>query len=277
MKSMLKRLLPPLLILFGLVTGLVIYVQDKDRRHNLQYYFIKNNIINLNISRVDHKLKEGIYFVVGEVSSRYPVEDPLFLAPLNFLAIQRKVETYQWQEISVSGSEKKNYQLIWSEETIDSRGFVVQGEYLNPTPLLKSAEFYNRESYVENYSAKEVIKWGSTLNYKPLLLANFSEKLKIKDSQLAQEFRSLHRRIDGVHLYFEKVPGLSSVGDVRISWQVLEPGIFSIISSKHLDVLVKIPMPDNSYLGIFKKGHHTMEELLLPIKVKKNLWELLLH
>ncbi len=197
----------------------------------LYFYFSQSNLSrsleNARITRVGEPIKEeGLYIARGRLEARRPAAIPGIIGPEgNYLAIHFKVEVFQRHEDShrPGNHTKVNYSYsdVFSEKPADA--------------------FYNDK--VENPNPKQwPIDHKSTFAMGSDLV--FKNGLKLDEKELARKWnlfkqRYLLERIDftppevanrtprrvraGVYL-LERVPGKTSIGDIRLSLSGLSAG-----------------------------------------------------
>lgn len=142
---------------------------------------------------------------LGQVESTLSVEDPIFGFSTSALALERHVEMMQWQRDGQGA-----YATQWSAARIDSSGF--DQKHANPTELPFNGErWWTRDARLDGQPVS------------PDLLAvldawqPFAPDLRQLPPNLAASFQP-----DGQWLSTSQDPKHPAVGDVRLSWRILE-------------------------------------------------------
>ena len=200
----------------------------------------------------------------GTATTEELLSDPQFGVELKAMRLQRKVEMYQWVEHKKTETRDKvgggtqttttySYDRRWQEGRESSEGFKESGGHENP-PLR-----YASQSSVTSRATLGSFKLNSSLIEKrmsswkdhPVELQAAVAKLDAAEAQ--------HFKMDGSRLYYSAVLPMASepqVGDLRIAFQVVEPGEVSVLSKQN-----------NSELSPFKTSNGELIEHLMIGKV----------
>jgi hypothetical protein len=146
----------------------------------------------------------------GQIESTMPVEDPIFGFSTRALALERHVEMLQWQRDA-----KGAYATQWSAAQIDSSGF--DKAHANPPELPFNGErWWTRDARLDGHPVS------------PDLLAAldawqpYAPDLRQLPPNLAASFAFDNGGPGGKWLSTSQDPKHPAVGDVRLSWRVLE-------------------------------------------------------
>lgn len=170
--------------------------------------------ITINASLPDRANNGQLVVAEGVLSSDETLGDE-YILPGKYIVLRRRVEMYQWRE--VKGSEGVNYELGWYEGENDSFKFQVQAGHENP--LLKILPEKKRVSSVrfsgfDGTTITDSIGTLTPLTLDPGVLVDKGAELN--------DNKQLIRR--------SSVAGPPSLGDMRLSYEVLPQGDYTIVA-----------------------------------------------
>jgi hypothetical protein len=188
-------------------------------------------VVSVPSGKVDPVNEGKLVHVTGEALTAEPISDPEFGVSLAALRLNRRVEMYQWSETRsgghVVGNTRTpvtyNYSENWEPTLIDSTFFRERASHRNPHLMP-----------VNNFSwmAGKVTLGAFTLSSAQVKLMNKFEDLHVSEKDAALLPPAMAGRVklaNGLY-YMGWNPDLPSVGDTRITFQVVRPGTFSIIA-----------------------------------------------
>lgn len=150
------------------------------------------------------------------------------------LVMKRTVEMYQWQEKSDTKRNKKiggreettvdySYKMTWAKGRIDSSKFKQSQKHSNPSLPISSA----------SWTATPILVGAFTLSNDLVnKLQDFAPLQIDQDSKLPQKIADRALKRENNILYLAKDPQSPQLGDVRISYQVVQPTAVSIVSQQ---------------------------------------------
>jgi hypothetical protein len=199
--------------------------------------------------------------------SGYPMvnaarRDDLFeIVAVNAIKLRRVVSMYQWQE---EISKDPTYYQMWSKQHIDSSQFIEPREHLNPPKLV----------------AEKTVIAGQVKLGDFMLSANLIEKMEpyqkflIMDSSFWQVQENLRSFLQGKKLHFEEESyyvGQDSahpqIGDLQISFEIVQPGIISIIAKQANSSLIPYQTQTGDEIEFFEYGTVSAEKMFRNKKI----------
>ena len=168
--------------------------------------------------------------VTGRATTAEVIVDPEFDVAVNAIKLIRKVEMYQWKETTKRKTRKKlgggkktvktySYSKTWSSNLISSSTFKRPGGHHNPDSMpYRSREFVAAKVILGDFelSRSLVEKIGRTT---PLSVADLADIEGISDA-------SYH----GNSIYIGNDPASPQIGDIRITYRIVEPTDVSVVS-----------------------------------------------
>jgi hypothetical protein len=172
------------------------------------------------------------------------------------LALRRRVEMYQWvekqdkrKEKQVGGGERTiteyRYEKRWEDEAIDSSRFERRSGHENPGSFpYRDADWRASDVRVGAYAlapelVREIDGWERVATEKVVLPPN-----------LAASFRA-----DGSWFTTSQERGSPAVGDVRVRFDSIPAGTFSIVAAQRANTLLPHRNGDDE-LAIIERGAH---------------------
>ena len=223
------------------------------------------SVVMADAAKVDKGNEGKLVHVVGDIKVNETLTDDTFKMSANGLALDRKVEMYQWKQNEKSSSQKKaggkkvkkkeyTYEEVWSSTLLKS------GDYKDKTKVNPGSMPYESESFsAENASLGAYKLTASTMGG-----LGASEELDVTDADLKKMPQALQtgaKLNDGV-IYIGKDPLKPQIGDVRISFVVRKPGKATVISGQYGDELKAFRHKKlNDPLVLTSNGSKTAEEL----------------
>jgi hypothetical protein len=191
-------------------------------------------VIDISAEKMDPANDGKLVHVTGDAVTTAGVSDPIFEISAVALTLHRNVEMYQWKETE-SSEEKKNlggstetvttykYEKDWSGGVIDSSKFKHPQDHANPESMIADSC---------TFTAGDVTLGAFKLP--KLLVEEMSGEEPITPT--AEDFAKLPEslkskaQLTASGLYFGKDPAAAAIGDQRVSFEVLKPGVFSILA-----------------------------------------------
>jgi hypothetical protein len=174
-----------------------------------------NRAVAIEAASPDRKYNGKLVVADSKLMSEEQLGDD-YIAPGNYLVLRRRVEMYQWIE-DTSAPGETAYRLGWSEGEINSFGFKEPSGHENP--LLKISPEFKRASSVRfgGFDGSLIARHISTLE--PLSLT--PEVLADRNAEVIEN-KLIIRRTRGA--------GEPHLGDMRLSYEVLPSGEYTVIS-----------------------------------------------
>ncbi|MBK1720148.1 TMEM43 family protein [Thiocystis violacea] len=186
----------------------------------------RKTVVAVESDRLDPAREGQLIHIAGLATTEEVLSDPLFDLSLSAIKLRRQVEMYQWVEESrstttknVGGSETTettyDYRRNWSERWIDSSRFKHPADHANPPSM----------PYASETKQASRVKVGA-FNLAPVFVTQINpfQALPITQKGRVPEGFELHG--GG---YYQGSPTAPRVGDLRVSFSVVEPSQVSLI------------------------------------------------
>jgi hypothetical protein len=228
-------------VIFGLVLffGALVLLFWNEGRAVERYKTLKEgggSVVSIAADRVDQGNEGKLVHVSGRAESGGVVVDPEFAVRAKAIKIIRSVEMYQWAENSRSETRKKlgggeetvttyTYEKRWSERRIDSSGFKQPEGHGNPQMPYQS----------ETFVAPEVRLGAFRLPRFLVDQINVSRPLQLSDDVVAQAKFPPRAKRHETGLYLGFSADSPQLGDIRVSYSVVEDTEVSLAAEQHGD------------------------------------------
>lgn len=209
-------------------------------------------VVSVPASPIDQANAGKLIHVSGTTTISGPVEDPQFGISAEAIKLARHVEMYQWTESQKSETKKKlgggeetvttyTYDKKWSSTLADSSQFHAPDGHANPTEMpIESGTFVATDVKVGDFELPETLV-DRIDNFKPLPVNNADAR------NLSAELAEL-TTVTGGKFYIGKDPGQPAIGDMRVDFEVADPGPISIVARQN----------ENTFEPYDVKGLHTI-------------------
>ncbi|MCS7075364.1 MAG: TMEM43 family protein [Bacteroidia bacterium] len=226
----------------------------------------KGVVISLNSSKVDPKNDGKLIHLTGELSAEGELKENFLDYQLsNTIALQRKVEMFQWKEETRSETKKNlggsqetvttyEYKKTWSEIPIKSDNFKKKG-YDNPSEsqwACISQTFYVDKIKVGDFVLSENLKKG---------LSNF-EKVNLSNEWIKNaKHENLNVTEGYIYIKKNKKSKEDEIGDIRVSYSILKPQTVSIVAVQRGSSFEPYQPKTGPQIEMIKMGIHTAEQM----------------
>lgn len=212
--------------------------------------------------QIDPQLNGRLVHLVGTATSSENLRDDFFGIEINALKFRRKVEMYQWEEISETTTVNKlgggtetttnyRYEKIWSEKSISSSSFKDAAAHGNP----KEFPLASKESEAG------AVKLGAFRLSSPL-----SAKLsRFEPVPLPEELPEGHT-IQNDFIYRSADPMNPQVGDLRITLRAAMPAEVSVIARQSQAMLEGYMTRRDNQIQLLSYGIHSPESMFASAK-----------
>ena len=192
-------------------------------------------VVSVDSGRVDAVNDQKLVHMSGRAKTEETLADSDFQISANAIKLRRHVEMYQWEEKKESKTQKKlgggsetvttySYNKSWSDRPVDSSSFKEQG-HPNPTEMPYQSRDQEAQKVTLGAFALTSSLVGKMNDYQALSLTDQDRQ------KLPSELRSKLKVNNGV-FYQGADPANAQVGDVRISFSVVQPADVSVISKQ---------------------------------------------
>ncbi len=205
-------------------------------------------VVSVSSDKVDPANEGKLVHMTGEATTSDVLQDPIFGVSQTAIRLERVVEMYQWDEdqstktVNKTGGKQVkettySYKTVWSESLIDSSSFHVQearSSKRNPGSMpYQSSEWEARNATIGAFRLTpgqiSGIGNSSQLRMDETSLAALSPEVKgkvgISDGMLYMPVGVAAGGTAGT----VSVPASPSVGDVRVTFNVVLPATISIV------------------------------------------------
>jgi len=223
--------------------------------------------ISSETANTNAELEGKLISTTGDVKTEETVGDELFLYPGDYLAVERNVEMYAWIEDT---EEKENTNLGGSQTTETT--YTYRKDWVadpKPSSSFKYPEEHgNPELYYENgtYTVSEAAVGVYSFDASKITLPEFSD-LSLKEDMIFIEVGTgVLANSQYIFLPYTSGGSLTApkVGDVRVSYKVLEPGFSGTVFGK-LDGSEILPSVDKDNNELFRLFAGTRDEAVATL------------
>ncbi|MGM0558468.1 MAG: TMEM43 family protein [Myxococcota bacterium] len=225
-----------------------------DRAEDLE--FGKGAVVSVESDKVDKANTGELIHVTGEAKTGAPLVEPDMGFEASALQLKRDVEIYQWVEDKKTKTKKKNgkkvkkttysYEKEWVDSPVDSSNFNKSG-YTNKGQLpFESTNVTADDATLGDYDLP------------PRFINKIPDEtsLKLTDDKLAKlpsDYAAA--KTSGDWLYLQGDAAKPFVGDVRVSYSVVEPGPLTIIAGQEGSAFTPYTHPDmNGDIAMVEMG-----------------------
>lgn len=193
-------------------------------------------VIDISSDKVDPATEGKLVHVSGDAATTAGVGDPIFGISAVALTLHRKVEMYEWKE-SKSSEEKKDlggssetvttykYEKEWSDDLIDSSDFNQAQDHKNPDAMIAESQVF-AASDVTLGAFKVPGSLVSQMSGEEPITPTAEDFAKLPESLKSKA------QLTAGGIYFGKDPAAAAIGDQRVTFEILKPGVFSILAQQ---------------------------------------------
>jgi hypothetical protein len=258
----------------GVVTGLLLFIIAfpiliwNEGRAIQTYKSLEEGasiIENTDPAVVDPDQDGKLVHFSGETRTPSILTDNNFSISENALKLKRIVEVFQWSEDTetetverIGGSTETTtnyyYQKVWNDRLIDSTGFQVREGHENPdSKPLENEEQVADPVSVEAYTLPNRLV-ASLSDYERLNLnSDLLESLPNSQQEQWQLFNN--------YIYQSDNPSNPAIGDVRVWYQIIRPGLVSVIAKQNGDSLEPYQTENGKSIEMIRTGQISAEEM----------------
>lgn len=226
-------------------------------------------VVSVDAAKFDPQYQGKLVHLTGDTVTGAPLEDSAFGISQPALRLLRKVHMYQWKEKSETkyqdsdsgrtGTTVYTYDKVWDDKPINSSSFNQPLNHTNPTVW----RFSN-----ERWTAKDAAIGAYHLPER--LVEKLGEGVPLPMSAGTYTFTDPNPpQLQDGSLYFGANPHLPQIGDLKITWQVLKPGTFSIVGQQSGTSITPYPTKAGTFIELTASGHES-PEVMFDRAVKEN-------
>jgi hypothetical protein len=222
-------------------------------------------VVSVASDKVDPANDKKLIHVMGEAATPSPVSDPDFGISAPALRLLRTEEIYQWVENKKSETKQKvgggeettttyTYEKNWVDEPVKSSEFKQAADHVNEGDLIAgNAEFTAEDVTLGSFKVPSefVKRMGNP------------EKFTLKEEALESLTGDLKdvASIQAGAFYFGEKPSAPQIGDVRISYEIVKAGAFSILAAQLGDTFEDYPTKAGDSISFIEEGSVSAETM----------------
>lgn len=253
------------LVLFIIAFPLLIWNEGRDIQIDRSLREGASLVKSIDATVVDPQRDGKLIHFTSEARTPSVLTDEAFAISENALKLKRTVEIYQWTEEQQTSTVEKiggssetsttySYKQIWSEQLIDSSTFQDKVNYPNPqNKILENFEQAASPVSVGVYTLPDRLV-SSLADYERL---NLASDLLISLPYAQQE----QWQIFNNYIYQSADPTNPQIGDARIWYQIIKPGLVSVIAQQNGENLQAYQTKNGKSIEMIRIGEVSAEEM----------------
>jgi hypothetical protein len=233
-------------------------------------------VVSVSPDKIDPANEKKLVHFTGKAETGDTVRDPKFEISLAAIRLDREVKMYQWKEDKKTSTQKKlgggtestttySYSKTWEKQLKPSVEFRHPEGHENPKAMVATSN---------SVHADKVMIGAFRLPNSIISSLKGEEPLNLKDEdfqKIPPAVRGKAILSDGA-LYYGVNPTAPEVGDQRVTFNVLRPATFSVISQQVVDTLSPYHTKANREIERVESGVVSAEEMFAHAKSENNLW-----
>lgn len=256
-------------LLFGIlfiVIGVCLLFWNEGRAVKTHKALVESQglVVSINSQEDAPQLNGKLVHLTGEAISTQTLSDNLLPVSVQALKLQRKVETYQWEETSHSEEKKNmggdtetittyNYEKVWSDKYIDSSAFKKPNGHQNPEKWRYQSERWTADQIsIGQYQLSETHK-NKINNFQTLVIPRNIELPK-----------GVAQNSDG--FYYGKDERKPNIGDQQISFSYIPAQTYSVIGDLAGTTLTEHIASNGRPIALLQAGMHTADAMFEKAK-----------
>ena len=227
-------------------------------------------VVPVDAVNVDAQQESKLVHLSGEAVTQAPLEDAAFGIKQPALRLARKVQMYQWKESSETtyqngdssktGTTTYTYDKVWDDKPISSASFNQPLNHTNPTAWRYSSE---------GWTAKDATIGAFHLPEGLVAKLGDGQPMPVSEGSYTFTEPNPPQLKDGT-LYFGTNPLLPQVGDLKVTWQMLKPGPYSIVGRQSGTSITPYPTKAGTFIELVADGH-VGADVMFDRAVKENI------
>jgi hypothetical protein len=222
-------------------------------------------VVSVASDKIDPANDKKLIHVMGEAAASSPASDPDFGISAPALRLLRTEEIYQWVENKKSETKQKvgggeettttyTYEKNWVGEPVESSEFKQAADHVNEGDLIAgNAEFTAEDVTLGSFKVPSefVKRMGNP------------EKFTLKEEALKSLTGDLKdvASIQAGAFYFGEKPSAPQIGDVRISYEIVKAGAFSILAAQFGDTFEDYATKAGDSISFIEEGSVSAETM----------------
>ncbi len=233
-------------------------------------------VVTVPDSPIDAIHDRHVIYFTGKATTQDVLHDKKFGVAENAIMLQRTVEMYQWKEkqetrteSEFGGSERQvttyTYQLVWSPDLIDSRGFQEATQHQNPAQM----PIQSKQQYADKVTVGDFILPTSLV--KQMTGAKMVELKNADTEALAKEFNKPVKLTED-KLYIGESASTPKVGDLRVSMSAIYPQEVSVIAEQFGQTLQPYLAPAGKEVNLLEMGTVSPQSMIDDALYENAVW-----
>lgn len=253
------------LLLFFIAFPIIIWNEGREIRIHRSLQEGASVVQSTDTEVIDSQQNGKLVHFIGEARTPSMLTDDTFAISENALKLKRIVEIFQWSEEKktaivekIGGSTETtttfSYEKIWSDRLINSQDFQDKINYLNPqNKLMENEEKVASPVSVGAYTLPDRLI-DSLSDYSRLDLASdLLTTLPYAQQEQWQVFNN--------YIYRSADPSNPKIGDVRVWYQIIKPGMVSVIAQQNDSNLQAYQTKQGKSLEMIRLGQLSATEM----------------
>ena len=222
-------------------------------------------VVSINASDTSAASDGALVHLSGQATTDEVLRDPVFGAEANALVLRRKVEMFQWVESSSTRTEERlggteervttySYAKQWAGSHQDSSRFQQSAGHQNPPSMPYSDERFRAETITVG-----AFNLGDGLKSQLSGAVTFPAQEAMLEA-LPAELRQ-RAQISAGNLFISENPNNPAIGDLKISFEVINPATVSVVAATQNNTLVEYTTSNGRQLAMLSMGTHTADSM----------------
>jgi len=258
--------------LIGIIFGIILFIIAfpvlflNEGRAVRTYKTLKEGagqVVSVDSETVDQASDGKLVHLTGEAITEDMLSDMQFGVSVNAIKLKRNVQMFQWQEKKSTSKKKKvggstktvttyDYTMVWSDKLIKSSSFKKASDYKNPQSMAYSSS---------TQTAKDVKLGGFNLSKSLVGKIGAYENYTLDSSASIPKGVSDKVIIHDGDFYVGADPLSPSVGDLKITFQIVTPQTISLISQQTGSTFEPFLSKTGKKLELLKAGTFSAESM----------------
>lgn len=222
-------------------------------------------VVSVPADKIDPANEKKLVHVTGDAKADAPVVDPDFGLSVPALRLVRSEEIYQWVEDQKSETKQKvgggeettttyTYTKKWTDKAVNSSEFKKPQGHTNEGDLIAGDA---------NISAEKVTLGAFAVPESLVSRMGDPTKHAVTEADLAKLPSDLKdaAKIQAGTFYFGDKPDAPQIGDVRVSFEIVKPGTFSILAAQIGETFGPYQTKAGDALSMVESGAVTAETM----------------
>jgi hypothetical protein len=222
-------------------------------------------VVSVPADKIDPANEKKLVHVTGDAKAASPVTDPDFGLSVPALRLVRSEEIYQWVEDQKSETKQKvgggeettttyTYTKKWTDKPVNSADFKKPQGHTNEGDLIAGNA---------NIAAEKVTLGAFVVPENLVSRMGDPSKHAVTEADLAKLPADLKAaaQIQAGTFYFGAKPDEPQIGDVRVSFEIVKPGPFSILAAQLGETFGPYQTKAGDALNMVESGAVTAETM----------------